>query len=101
MEFNNYRVYCKISSSENKMGDDIKNVLELIDKFSKIKTPVEAKKLIKKLYLIEGDISNFSLGGKNYLKVKDTKNSYSVRISYANNFEDECVVYNFKKLIKE
>ncbi len=97
MQFSKYLLYSKISSAENRACNKIQAILNLIDKFSKIKSFKQAKELLKNTFSIENPVLNFALGCNNTLSINETKDKYSVRIFYTNNEEKECAVYCFRK----
>ena len=97
MQFNQYTAYSFISQTENKNSAENKKVLVLIENISKIKTINEAKEFIKQTYKIQDSVKNFSLGGNNFLNVNENSKKYTLQISYKNNDENECVIFNYKK----
>jgi len=97
MQFNKYSIYSLISQTENKNSGEIQNVFSLIDIISKIKSISKAKKFLKQKYQIKDPIKRFPIGANSFLEVIETTKKYTLRISYKDNDENECVIFNYKK----
>ena len=97
MEINKYASYSIVSSIENKKNSENKYVAELIEKFNSIRNFEDAKNYLKTKFNISDAVLNFSLGGNDFLDIKENPKKYSVRITYINKDEKECVIFNYKK----
>ena len=86
-----------ISQTENKNSGEKQKVFLLIDVISKIKNINKAKEFLKQKYQIKDSIKQFPLGGNSFLEVVETTKKYTLRISYKDNEENECVIFNYKK----
>ena len=52
---------------------------------------------LKQNYQINDPIKQFPLGANSFLDVIETTKKYTLRISYTDNNENECVIFNYKK----
>ena len=97
MQIDSYTTYSLLSSNENKNNADLEKVLLLIEKLENIQTIQQAKDFVKDTFKIENTIQHFSLGGKNFLNIKDNHKKYSIKVFYENDNKKECVIYNYEK----
>lgn len=97
MQFNKYTAYSLISSDENKNKLEIQKILNLINVLEGIRTISAAKRYIAETYGIKDAIQSFPLCANGFLSVNENKQKYSIRISYPNNDEQECVIYSYNK----
>ena len=97
MQFNQYTAYSLVSTTENKNNSEKQKVFSCIDTLSKIKTITEAKEFLKQNYQIKNPVKNFSLGANSFLEVVENPNKFTLRISYTENDEKECVIFSYKK----
>lgn len=97
MQLNQYSTYSLISQTENKNSGGIQKVFSLIDAISKIKSINKAKEFLKQNYQIKDPIKQFPLGANCFLEVAETTKKYTLRISYTDNNENECIIFSYKK----
>ena len=97
MQINQYTAYSIVSSTENKNNEEIEKVFFLIKNFSEVRTISEAKKILQSLYQIKDPVQQFPLGANSFLDIKENAKKYSVKISYKDNDEKECIIYSYTK----
>ena len=97
MQINQYTAYSIISLTENKNNAELKNILLLLDSFTKINSIEQAKVFLKEKYQIKDPIQKFPLGANGFLDIKENSKKYSIKISYTNNDEKQCIIYSYKK----
>ena len=97
MQLNQYSTYSLISQTENKNCNEMQKVFLFIDIISKIKNINKAKEFLKQNYQIKDPIKQFPLGTNSFLEVIETTKKYTLRISYTDNNENKCVIFNYKK----
>jgi hypothetical protein len=97
MQLNQYSTYFLISQNENKKCNENTKILSIINTISEIKTMKEAKEFFKQNYKINDSIQHFSLCANSFLEIKETAKKYTLRISYTNNDEKECIIFSYKK----
>ena len=97
MQLNHYLTYSLISQTENENCCEMQNIFAFIDTVSKIKTVNKAKEYLKQKFQIKDPIKQFPLGANSFLEVIETTKKYTLRISYTDKNENECVIFNYKK----
>ena len=97
MQLNQYSTYSLISQTENKNSNEMQKIFSLIDIISKIKNINKVKEFLKQNYQIKDPIKQFPLGANSFLEVVETTKKYTLRISYTDNNEHECEIFNYKK----
>lgn len=97
MEIDKYTAYSVISQSENRKINELQKIFILCDYLLTIRTAKQAKEYIMQAYRIKDAVKEFPLGANSFLEVKENSKKYSLRISFKENNEDKCKIFNYIK----
>lgn len=97
MQYNKYSAYSIVSDTEQKNQQDLQKTLNLIETLSFFNNHHDTKEFLKNTYKLNEDIQNFPLSSNGILSIVENKNKYTVKITYKNQNENECVVFSYIK----